>query len=78
MIEDAYLVAKTLGNSLLLLDRYFLSVPAPIQLKKPQQKDPVQMEIITKAKRSCKAYEEPNTKKAGTRGRPAKNAESFT
>ena len=32
IIEDAYLAAKTFGNSLLLLDRYFLSVPALIQL----------------------------------------------
>ena len=32
MIEDAYLDAKTFGNSLLLLDRYFLSVPALIRL----------------------------------------------
>lgn len=32
MIEDAYLDAKTFGNSLLLLERYFLSVPALIRL----------------------------------------------
>ncbi len=28
MVENAYLTAKTFENSILLLDRYFLSVPA--------------------------------------------------
>ncbi len=32
MVEDAYEAAKTFGNSLLLLDRYFLSVPALTRL----------------------------------------------
>lgn len=72
MIEDAYLAAKTFGNSLLLLDRYFLSVPALIRLNELNQEGPVQMEMVTKAKRSCKAFEDPKPKKPGTKGRPAK------
>ena len=76
MIEDAYLAAKTFGNSLLLLDRYFLSVPALIRLKELNQNGSVQMEIITKAKRSCKAFEEPEPRKPGTKGRPAKKGKT--
>lgn len=76
MIEDAYLAAKTFGDSLLLLDRYFLSVPGLIRLKKLNQDGPVQMEIVTKAKRSCKAFEEPEPKKPGTKGRPAKKGKT--
>lgn len=76
MVEDAYLAAKTFGDSLLLLDRYFLSVPGLIRLKKLNQDGPVQMEIITKAKRSCKAFEEPEPKKPGTKGRPAKKGKT--
>ena len=33
MVEDAYRAALTFGNSLLLLDRYFLTVPALEKLK---------------------------------------------
>ena len=76
MVEDAYLAAKTFGDSLLLLDRYFLSVPGLIRLKKLNQDGPVQMEIVTKAKRSCKAFEEPEPKKPGTKGRPAKKGKT--
>lgn len=76
MIEDAYLAAKTFGDSLLLLDRYFLSVPGLIRSKELNQEGPVQMEIVTKAKRSCKAFEEPEPKKPGTKGRPAKKGKT--
>lgn len=76
MIEDAYLAAKTFGDSLLLLDRCFLSVPGLIRLKELNQGGPVQMETVTKAKRSCKAYEEPEQKKSGTRGRPAQKGKT--
>ena len=75
MIEDAYLAAKTFGNSLLLLDRYFLSVPALIRLNELNQNGSVQMEIVTKAKRSCKAFEGPEPKKPGTKVRPAKKGD---
>lgn len=71
MVEDAYQAAKTLGNSLLLLDRYFLSVPALTKLRELTREGTVHMEIVTKAKRSCTAYEKPGPRKPG-RGRPAK------
>lgn len=75
MVEDAYLAAKTFGDSLLLLDRYFLSVPALKRLCELNQEGTVRMEIVTKAKRSCIAYEEPGSRKPG-RGRPAKKGSS--
>jgi len=70
MVDDGYEAAKTFGNSLLLLDRYFLSVPALKELAKLNGEGPVRMEIVTKAKQNCVAYELPQ-KRSG-RGRPAK------
>lgn len=49
-IEDAYQAASTIGNSLLLLDRYFLTVPALEKLKELNGSNSVRMEIVTKAK----------------------------
>ena len=73
MEEDAYQVALAFGNSLLLLDRYFLTVPALEKLRALNSSRDVRMEIITKAKKSCTAY-----RKAGSckprRGQPPKKA----
>ena len=71
MVEDAYLAALTFGDSLLLLDRYFLTVPALEKLKTLNSSGKVHMEIVTKAKKSCTAYEKPGPRKPG-RGRPPK------
>ncbi len=71
MVEDAYRAALTFGNSLLLLDRYFLTVPALEKLKSLNGSGDVHMEIVTKAKKSCTAFERPGPRKPG-RGRPAK------
>ena len=59
MVEDAYQAAKVFGDSLLLLDRYFLSVPALTRLQELTLEESVHMEIVTKAKRNCIAYEKP-------------------
>ena len=59
MVEDAYRAALTFGNSLLLLDRYFLTVPALEKLKSLNGSGDVHMEIVTKAKKSCTAFERP-------------------
>ena len=53
MVEDAYCAARTFGDSLLLLDRYFLTVPALEKLKALNGSGDVRMEIVTKAKKSC-------------------------
>lgn len=48
MAEDAHLAAQEFGSSLLLPDRYFLSVPALERLAQLNRKEPVRIEIITK------------------------------
>ena len=75
MVEDAYLAAKEFGNSLLLLDRYFLSVPALERLAQLNREGSVRMEIVSKAKRNCTAYEKPAPRSA-KRGRPPKKGET--
>ena len=71
MIEDAYHAARTFGDSLLLLDRYFLTVPALQKLRSLNDSGDVRMEIVSKAKKSCTAYEKPGPRRPG-RGRPPK------
>lgn len=71
MVEDAYHAALTFGDSLFLLDRYFLTVPALEKLKSLNSSGDVRMEIITKAKKSCTAFEKPGPRKPG-RGRSPK------
>ena len=75
MVQDAYRAASVLGDSILLLDRYFLTVPALETLKSLNKDGQVRMEIVTKAKRSCTAYEKPGPRKPG-RGRPPKKGAS--
>ena len=71
MIKDFYLAAKTFGDSIFLLDRYFLSVPALQKLQELTSKSSAHMEIITKAKANCTAYEKSSPRKP-RRGRPPK------
>lgn len=71
MVEDAHHASKVFGNCLLLLDRYFLTVPALEKLKCLNHNAAAHMEIITKAKKSCTAFEKPAPRKPG-RGRPSK------
>ena len=71
MVEDAYRASLTLGDFLLLLDRYFLTVPALEKLKTLNSSGDVRMEIVTKAKKSCTAYEKPGPRRPG-KGRPSK------
>ena len=71
MVEDAYKAALAFGDSLLLLDRYFLTVPALERLSALNGSGTVHMDIVTKAKKSCTAYQKPGPRKPG-RGRPPK------
>ena len=75
MVEDAYLAAREFGNALLLLDRYFLSVPALERLAQLNQEGSVRMEIVSKAKRNCTAYEKP-APRSSKRGRPPKKGDA--
>jgi hypothetical protein len=70
MIEQAFVAARTFGRALLLLDRYFLSIPALQQLAEGDGS----VHIVTKAKMNAVAYEKPAPKKPG-RGRPPKKGE---
>lgn len=71
MVEDAYRAAQTFGGCLLLLDQYFLTVPALQTLGALNRSGAVRLEIVTKAKKSYTAYERPAPRKPG-RGRPPK------
>lgn len=60
MIQNGFSIAQSLEErSILLLDRYFLSAPALISLNKLNKENDTSLEIITKAKKSCVAYEQP-------------------
>ena len=70
MVINAFKTSEILGKSILLLDRYFLSVPALSKLKELNEGSDTKMHIVTKAKKNCIAYDYP-VKKPG-RGRPPK------
>lgn len=72
IIQDGCKAAQHFGTSYLLLDRYFLSVPALEELARQNAGNRHNVEIITKAKSSAVAYKMPEPKPAGTRGRPSK------
>lgn len=70
VIEQALTAAKAFGKAILLLDRYFLSIPALKRWKEGNQSTDISMHIVTKAKSNAVAYEEPEEKKG--KGRPRK------
>ena len=70
MIKLARQVVIIFGKAILLLDRYFLSVPALLALDEHNASNPA-MHIVTKAKINCKAYQDPESAH-GKRGRPRK------
>lgn len=74
MIINAFKTSEILGKSILFLDRYFLSIPALSKLKELNESSDTKMNIVTKAKKNCIAYEPP-VKKHG-RGRPPKKGNS--
>lgn len=74
MIEQGF-EAKGFGQALLLLDRYFLSVPALERLNACHLASQTRMHLVTKAKSNIVAYERPLTKKSG-RGRPSKKGQA--
>ncbi|WP_340019619.1 transposase [Paenibacillus sp. FSL H3-0457] len=74
MIEQGFEAAKGFGQALLLLDRYFLSVPALERLNACHLASETRMNLVTKAKSNVVAYEHPPAKKPG-RGRPPKKGQ---
>ncbi|UOF92258.1 transposase [Fodinisporobacter ferrooxydans] len=71
MMDQGFAAAKPFGKALLLLDRYFLSVPALKRLNEWNAPGTTRMHIITKAKSNTVAYEYPSATKK-RRGRPRK------
>jgi len=76
MVENGFHAAQTFGNSILLLNRYFLSVPALKKLAELNYDSAVHMELVTKAKKSCCAYEKPAVRRHGP-GRPSKKGNTI-
>lgn len=73
IIRNAYDAARTLGRSFLILDRYFLTVPAISAMNELNSSDGGnRIAIITKAKRNVIAYRQPIPTLRKTRGRPRK------
>ena len=71
MVKNSCDVAKVVGTAYLLLDRYFLSVPALKELKVYNDADDTpRVDIITKAKSNCRAYRKPRACRSPKRGRP--------
>ena len=72
MIQNSFETAKSFGKSLVLLDRYFLSVPALKRLAKlnaEYNSEENLLEIVTKAKTNCVAYLKPPPPDPHQRGR---------
>ena len=76
MIRNGFEAAATFGKSVLLLDRYFLSVPALQLLNKlNEERKEELLTIVTMAKKNCIAYKAPPKKMEGQRGRPRKKGD---
>ncbi len=72
MIKDGYESTKVYGDSLMLLDRYFLSGPALETLNELNASNAATLDLVVKAKMSCLAYEKPPIITEKRRGRPPK------
>ena len=76
MVRNGCSASKVFGTAYLLLDRYFLSVPALQELKKHNDSDAPRVDIITKAKSNCRAYRKPRASQSRKRGRPRRKGEA--
>jgi hypothetical protein len=75
MIMLAHKLTGYLGKALFLLDRLYLTVPALRALDECNGVSGQVLHIVTKAKRNCVSFQEPETT-AGKRGRPRKRGAS--
>jgi hypothetical protein len=73
VIDQAFSAARAFGNALLLLDRYFLSIPALERLKQHNASGGGSLHLVTKAKANAVAYERPV--RTHKRGRPPKKGQ---
>ncbi len=72
MVRNSHEISQTLGDSYLVLDRYFLTVPAIEELSSLNASAAKRVDIITRAKTNCTAFEEPTRSSTPRRGRPRK------
>ncbi|MBQ6344154.1 MAG: hypothetical protein IJI41_13605 [Anaerolineaceae bacterium] len=80
MIESGFETAKSFGKSVILLDRYFLTVPALQRLSLLNASfasEDTLLEIVSKAKSNCVAYRKPESLSRPCRGRPRKKGEAI-
>lgn len=77
-IRNACEIIREQGrDSIAMMDRYFLSVPALAALNEENEKNEHRLHLITKAKKSCVAYEKPEPRKKGQKGRPRRKGKSI-
>ena len=77
MIRNGFQVADEIGDCIIVLDRLFLTTQAiRLQGELNSRTDGNKLDIITKAKRNCTAYEEPPARVKGTRGAPRKKGDA--
>lgn len=67
MLRDGFRAAQHIGQSLFVLDRYFLTRPMLLEWQAYSAETPGLLHVITRAKRNCIAYERPGPYKG--RGR---------
>jgi len=73
MIHNTHALSRTFKeDAYCVLDRYFLAVPALMELSRLNDKSTHRLDIITRAKSNCIAYEKPVIDTAPRRGRPRK------
>lgn len=73
MIRNSHEISQTFGQDCYcILDRYFLTVPALAELKTLNADSKHRLDIITRAKNNCVAYEKPASSSLPHRGRPRK------
>lgn len=71
MLRDGFRAAIYFGRCLFVLDRYFMTVPLLAEWQKESRQHPDLVHIITRAKKNCTAYEQPEEYKGRGR-RPVK------
>lgn len=76
IIRNGFQVANRLGSSILVLDRLFLTTQAIRTVRDLNASGKYnRLELVTKAKRNCKAYEKPPARRKGQRGAPRKKGD---
>jgi hypothetical protein len=77
LVKDAFKASEIFDKTILLLDRYYLSIPALKILNTLNEKKDQPMHIITNAKKSCIAYTKPIASSTPKRGRPRKKGDTI-